>query len=112
FRMRPGPPRSTLFPYTTLFRSQQVSSLSELGLSHTSRVELIAQLYLAIQQAGQWFNYGSENLAARFNRSAAFIQQVVEFTDVQGEYYVTFLGIQDDGAGKMLDDSGIRGFCE
>src|SRR5690606_23195374 len=112
FRMRPGPPRSTLFPYTTLFRSQQVSSLSELGLSHTSRVELIAQLYLAIQQAGQWFNYGSQNLAARFNRSTAFMQQAVEFTDVQGQYSGTFLGIQDDGAVNITTDQGIQTFYQ
>ncbi|MEB0160913.1 hypothetical protein QN405_25165, partial [Pseudomonas sp. AH2 (2023)] len=77
---------------------QQVSSLSELGLSRTSRVDLIAHLYLAIHQAGQCFNYGSQNLEARFYRSAAFIQQKVEFTVVQGQYSGTFLGFQDDGA--------------
>ena len=97
-------------PLPTNLPDQLVSSLSELGLSCTSRVELIAQLYLAIQQAGQWFNYGSQNLAARFNRSAAFMQQTVEFTDVQGQYSGTFLGIQDDGAVKILTDQGIQTF--
>ena len=99
-------------PLPTDLPDQQVSSLNELGLSHTSRVELIAQLYLAIQQAGQWFNYGSQNLAARFNRSAAFMQQTVEFTDVQGQYSGTFLGIQDDGAVKILTDQGIQTFYQ
>ena len=99
-------------PLSAEIPDQQVSSLSELGLTPTSRVELIAQLYLAIQQAGQWFNYDCQNLAARFNRSAAFIQQTVEFTDLQGQYSGTFLGIQDDGAVKIATSQGVQAFYQ
>ena len=65
---------------------QQVTSLTELGLPHASRVDLIAELYLAIQQAGEWFNYGSQNLPARFKPICCIFQQTVEFTDIQGQY--------------------------
>lgn len=39
-------------PLTEKVPDQQVTSLTELGLQHASRVDLIAELYLAIQQAG------------------------------------------------------------
>ncbi|WP_376745449.1 biotin--[acetyl-CoA-carboxylase] ligase, partial [Acinetobacter variabilis] len=91
---------------------QQVTSLTELGLPHTSRVDLIAELYLAIQQAGEWFNYGSQNLPARFNQYAAFFQQTVEFTDIQGQYSGTFLGIQDDGAVIIETNAGTQTFYQ
>src|SRR5437870_9819811 len=32
--MLPGPPTSTLFPYTTLFRSRQIASRGQHGLAH------------------------------------------------------------------------------
>lgn len=80
-------------------QDQTVTSLHELGLAtETSRITLMTELYLAIQQAGQWFNYKSYNLAARFNHHAAFLNQQVDFTDLQGQYSGKFLGIQDDGA--------------
>jgi len=49
---------------------QAVTSLSELGLHNRSRIELIHDIYVAIQQAGAWFNHGCYNLAERFNRVA------------------------------------------
>ena len=101
-----------LSPLTADIPDQQVTSLHELGLSQVSRIQLIAELYLAIQQAGQWFNYGSQNLSGRFNRHAAFIQQQVEFTDLQGQYSGSFLGIQDDGAVKIGTDQGIQTFYQ
>src|SRR5690606_2998715 len=101
-----------LSPMSAEVPEQQVTSLNELGLHPGSRIQLIAELYLAIQQAGQWFSYGSQNLAARFNRSAAFMQQAVEFTDVQGQYSGTFLGIQDDGAVNITTDQGIQTFYQ
>ena len=101
-----------LSPLTADIPDQQVTSLHELGLSQVSRIQLIAELYLAIQQAGQWFNYGSQNLSGRFNRHAAFIQQQVDFTDLQGQYSGIFLGIQDDGAVKISTDQGIQTFYQ
>src|SRR5215467_15479204 len=37
FLMRRGPPRSTLFPYTTLFRSRRCGTRSTPATSHTPR---------------------------------------------------------------------------
>lgn len=85
--------------------NQQVTSLEEIGLKSIDRLNLIAELYLAIQLAGQWFNHSSYNLAARFNHHAAFINQAIEFEHHSIEFqhqskksYGKFLGIQNDGA--------------
>ncbi|MFV5491491.1 biotin--[acetyl-CoA-carboxylase] ligase [Acinetobacter sp. ASP199] len=91
---------------------QPITSLSELGLAAVTRNQLIAELYLAIQQAGQWFNHGSHNLAARFNHHAAFIQQQVELTNPQGQYGGTFAGIHKDGAVQIATESGIQVFYQ
>ena len=56
---------------------QHATSLAELGLNDISRIQLIAELYLAIQQAQEWFNHNSYQLASRFNHHAAFQQQPV-----------------------------------
>lgn len=91
---------------------QAVTSLHELGLQDIQRVKLISEIYLAIQQAGQWFNYNSHNLAARFNHYAAFMQQSVEFTDQQGQYSGTFVGIQADGAINIDTPHGMQTFYQ
>lgn len=101
-----------LVPVENHLTDQTITSLHELGLSHISRIQLIAELYLAIQQAGQWFNYNSQNLAARFEYHAAFIQQQVEFTDTQGQYSGTFIGIQNDGAVKIRTVDGVQIFYQ
>lgn len=101
-----------LCPLSSEIPEQQVTSLTELGLKQASRIQLIAELYLAIQQAGQWFSYGSQNLSGRFNRHAAFLQQRVEFTDLQGQYSGNFLGIQDDGAVKIANEADIQVFYQ
>ncbi|KGT48579.1 MULTISPECIES: biotin--[acetyl-CoA-carboxylase] ligase [Acinetobacter] len=88
------------------------TSLSELGLTAVTRNQLIAELYLAIQQAGRWFSHGSHNLAARFNHHAAFLQQLVEFTDLEGQYTGTFAGIQEDGAVLIQTDAGVQSFYQ
>lgn len=91
---------------------QAVTSLHELRLQDIQRVKLISEIYLAIQQAGQWFNYNSHNLAARFNHHAAFMQQSVEFTDQQGQHSGTFVGIQADGAINIDTPCGIQTFYQ
>ncbi|ANF81160.1 biotin--[acetyl-CoA-carboxylase] ligase [Acinetobacter sp. NCu2D-2] len=91
---------------------QQVTSLEELGLHSISRIQLVSELYLAIQQAGQWFSYNSCNLAARFNHHAAFLNQDVSFTDQYGAHSGTFIGIQSDGAVQLQTNSGIECFYQ
>ncbi len=76
---------------------QAVTSLSELGLHNRSRIELIHDIYVAIQQAGAWFNHGCYNLAERFNRVAMFKGEPVVFEHQQGVAEGVFLGIQNDG---------------
>jgi BirA family biotin operon repressor/biotin-[acetyl-CoA-carboxylase] ligase len=60
-----------------------------LGLAHTDRLTLIAELYTAIQQASQWFEHGSYNLAERFNHHAIWLNQQVEFEHAK----VSFKGV-------------------
>ncbi|TCB29009.1 biotin--[acetyl-CoA-carboxylase] ligase [Acinetobacter sp. ANC 4633] len=81
---------------------QAVTSLSELGLHNRSRIELIHDIYVAIQQASTWFNHGCYNLAERFNHVAMFKGQSVSFEHQQGVAEGIFLGIQNDG-GIVLD---------
>ena len=87
---------------------QHASSLAELGLTNIVRIELIAELSLAIQQAREWFDHDCYHLAARFNHNAAFIQQAVEFEHHSGLCGGIFLGIQDDGAVCIETHAGIQ----
>jgi BirA family biotin operon repressor/biotin-[acetyl-CoA-carboxylase] ligase len=91
---------------------QHATSLSELGLNPISRVQLIAELYLAIQQASEWFDHHSYNLAARFNHYAAFKNQAVEFEHHSGLCSGIFLGIQDDGAVNIETSEGLKQFYQ
>ncbi|WP_104492430.1 biotin--[acetyl-CoA-carboxylase] ligase [Acinetobacter indicus] len=91
---------------------QHATSLTELGLNDVSRIQLIAELYLAIQQAQEWFNHNSYQLASRFNHHAAFQQQPVEFEHHGGVAQGLFLGIQDDGAIQIETASGVEVFYQ
>ena len=91
---------------------QKTTSLENLGLQNTTRLELIAQMYTAIQQAGQWFNHGSFNLAQRFNHVAMFKDQKIEFEHLQGTVTGTLLGIQNDGAVVIETEQGICPFYQ
>jgi len=77
---------------------QSVTSLTQLGLAQTDLMQLIAELYHAIQQAGEWFSHGSHQLANRFNHHAAFLNDMVYFEHHQGIAEGKFIGIQNDGA--------------
>ncbi|TCB67211.1 biotin--[acetyl-CoA-carboxylase] ligase [Acinetobacter sp. ANC 4178] len=101
-----------LAPVADASIDQQVTSLTELGLQATSRIDLIAELYLAIHRAGEWFDHQSYNLAARFNRYAAFQQQAVEFEHSTGICSGIFVGIQDDGAVLLDTETGIQSFYQ
>lgn len=92
---------------------QEVTDLRSLGLaSHISTLDVRAELYQAIHQAAQWFEYNSHNLAARFNHYAAFIQQYVEFEDLKSSYEGLFLGIANDGAVKIKTEHGEKQFYQ
>ena len=91
---------------------QHATSLSELGLTHISRIQLVAELYMAIQQASEWFDHHCCNLAARFNHYAAFKNQAVEFEHHSGLCSGIFLGIQDDGAVNIETSEGLKQFYQ
>ena len=83
---------------------QPITSLAMLGLAHTDRLTLIAELYTAIQQASEWFEHGSYNLAERFNHHAIWLNQQVEFEHAQGKLQGSFQGISNDGAVLIKTD--------
>ncbi|QHH92840.1 biotin--[acetyl-CoA-carboxylase] ligase [Acinetobacter proteolyticus] len=83
---------------------QPITSLEMLGLAHIDRLTLIAELYIAIQQAAQWFEHGSYNLAERFNHHAIWLNQQVEFEHTQGKVQGLFQGINNDGAVLIKTD--------
>lgn len=91
---------------------QHATSLRELGLQDISRIQLIAELYIAIQQASAWFDHDCYNLAARFNHYAAFINQAVEFEDHSGVCSGIFQGIQDDGSVNIETPDGLKQFYQ
>ena len=87
---------------------QPITSLAMLGLAHTDRLMLIAELYTAIQQASQWFEHGSYNLAERFNHHAIWLNQQVEFEHAQGKLQGSLQGISNDGAVLIKTDQVQR----
>lgn len=78
--------------------------IHHLGLHQLERFQLIAELYVAIQQAAQWFEHGSYNLAERFNHHAIWINEFVEFEHALGKTYGQFQGISNDGAVIIKSD--------
>jgi BirA family transcriptional regulator, biotin operon repressor / biotin---[acetyl-CoA-carboxylase] ligase len=91
---------------------QHATSLRELKLEDLSRIQLIAELYMAIQQASEWFDHDCPNLAARFNHYAAFKNQAVEFEHHSGLCSGIFLGIQDDGSVNIETAEGLKQFYQ
>ena len=85
---------------------QATTCLTELGLAHYDRIQFLAEIYLALQQAVQWFNFGSQNLAQRFNAVAAFKDQWVNIQrQHKADLVGYFQGIQDDGAMLIRQDA-------
>lgn len=87
-----------IMPLAQDLLDQQATSLVELGLKTPNRIEMISELYLAIQQAGQWFEHGCYNLAIRFNHYASFIDQMIELEKIDQTIQGKFKGISDDGS--------------
>ena len=87
--------------------SQQATSVVQLGVQYPNRIQMISELYLAIQQAGQWFNHGCYNLAARFNHYASFIDKSVHFEQINDSVEGIFKGIHDDGSVNLLTTNGL-----
>ena len=86
-----------LFPVNVEL-DQAATSLQQLGLAQPDRIQLIAELYLALHRAAQWFNHGCVNLTERFNHHAAFLNQMVDFEYLEHTLTGTFQGIDADGA--------------
>lgn len=101
-----------LFPLATPLPDQHTTSLMQLGVQYPNRIQIISELYLAIQQAGQWFEHGSYNLSARFNHYAAFMNQTVEFEQAHQTVDGIFKGISDDGRINILINQSIQGFYQ
>src|SRR2546425_8607045 len=76
------PPRSTLFPYTTLFRSQQLDAVGGLTVEDRLTVNRVKQLHAAIQTeysiAHALRDLGRDQEAAA--RAAAVRPQAAELT--------------------------------
>lgn len=101
-----------LLPIPAEHVDQQATSVMQLGLQYPNRIQIISEMYLAIQQAGQWFEHGSYNLASRFNHYAAFLDQAVEFEQVNATTAGIFKGISDDGRINLLTADGLNGFYQ
>lgn len=86
---------------------QQATSIVQLGVQYPNRIQMISELYLAIQQAGQWFEHGSYNLASRFNHYAAFMGKNVHFEQIKGSIEGIFKGISDDGSVNLHTAQGL-----
>ena len=80
-----------------------ITSLYALGLTEIERFGFMAELYIAILQAAQWFEHGSCNLAKRFNHHAIWLNQQVEFEHAHGKIQGQFQGISNDGAACIQD---------
>lgn len=96
-----------LLPIPREHITQQATSVVQLGVEYPNRIQMISELYLAIQQAGQWFNHGCYNLAARFNHYAAFMDQNVHFEQINDSVEGIFKGIHDDGSVNLLTQQGF-----
>ena len=101
-----------LFPVQSQSIDQMTCSLTELAITDINRTLIIAELYLAIQQAAQWFNFNCYNLAARFNHYAAFLNEPACFEHAQGNTEGLFLGIQNDGAVLIQQSQTIQTFYQ
>lgn len=96
-----------LLPLPQAQIEQQATSVVQLGVQHPNRIQMISELYLAIQQAGQWFEHGSYNLAGRFNHYAAFMDKKVCFEQIKDNVEGIFKGISDDGSVNLQTSQGI-----
>src|SRR3712207_7722848 len=91
FLMIRRPPRSTLFPYTTLFRSRALRALEIAGPDEAQRCELLLRLGAALVRAGRYpqakethlqaaeiaRRLGSDRKSTRLNSSHANISYAV-----------------------------------
>ncbi|MDM1756330.1 MULTISPECIES: biotin--[acetyl-CoA-carboxylase] ligase [Acinetobacter] len=96
-----------LLPLPQAQLDQQATSIVQLGVEFPNRIQMISELYLAIHQAGQWFDHGCYNLAARFNHYAAFMDKNVYFEQIKGNIEGTFKGISDDGSVHLQTAQGL-----
>ena len=101
-----------LLPVPSEQISQQATSVVQLGVQYPNRIQMISDVYLAILQAGQWFDHGCYNLAARFNNVAAFMGQTVEFEQTKETIQGVFKGIDRDGAIQIENEQGLKRYYQ
>src|SRR2546422_2496288 len=73
------PPRSTLFPYTTLFRSQVTRDATRIAPSDHDRLRAVGfddRAILQITLIAAWFNY-IDRKSTRLNSSHGYISYAV-----------------------------------
>lgn len=90
---------------------QDCTSLSELNIPFAHN-QLISELYIAVQQAIQWFDYGSYNLTQRFNHQAYLFEQDIQFEHHGQIFTGQYVGIQHDGALCLKQGSHIQSFYQ
>src|SRR5256885_13218933 len=94
------PPRSTLFPYTTLFRSQRVETLARrLGRSLGYRVELGAERLARsgdALQAAIDARLGEDRKSTRLNSSHLVISYAVFCLKKKNEKHSTIYDLSSD----------------
>lgn len=88
-----------------------ITSLQELNIQY-ERIQLIAELYHAVQQAIQWFDCGSVNLISRFQHHGYLIGQDIMFETTQQTFQGQYLGVDADGALQLKTVNGIQNFYQ
>src|SRR5690348_17673222 len=71
------PPRSTLFPYTTLFRSDFLRAVIELRDNPEKRLKLGKTARLAVQRTFEWQGMARDRKSTRLNSSHPSISYAV-----------------------------------
>src|SRR5438309_8944050 len=100
--MRPRPPRSTLFPYTTLFRSKHCHALKRYGrLSRATLIRLGHRASIATK---------SDRKSTRLNSSHSSISYAVFC--LKKKKYLEFLGTRRDVQRKGVGSAVIGSMLE
>src|SRR5690348_18015469 len=96
--MTPRPPTSTLFPYTTLFRSQR-----EKGLSAEDS-ERVIQGQTQSADLAQYVDARGEEIAVGVERAAAFLATASRSAGGLGRVYTTGGGARVPGLNEELSN--------
>ena len=108
------PPRSTLFPYTTLFRSSSgsiLSSIGELMPYYISDVVLEDDIIMHLKSWYQALSNADVELANRVKKSAHFINNAMTSKDIESfiNYFISLdalFGIKGDVERSIKEEIG------